>query len=109
MTRRAGNDTLFAASTPHRRHPCTPFAPFALLAAALALIAGAPGASAQTADDVELGRPDHSLTRDVLSVWAKNVEAGDQGRVKFEMLPKHPSAPPGRSMRCATAWSMSRS
>jgi TRAP-type C4-dicarboxylate transport system substrate-binding protein len=39
--------------------------------------------------------PTTSLTRDVLTVWAKNVEAATQGRVKFEMLPKHPSAPPG--------------
>ena len=39
--------------------------------------------------------PTHSLTRDVLAVWAKNVEKATGGRVKFEMLPKHPSAPPG--------------
>ena len=70
--------------------------PFALLAAALALIAGAPAASAPTVLTMSswVG-PTHSLTRDVLTVWAKNVEAATQGRVKFEMLPKHPSAPPG--------------
>ena len=39
--------------------------------------------------------PTHSLTRDVLSVWAQNVEKATSGRVKFTMLPKHPSAPPG--------------
>jgi TRAP-type C4-dicarboxylate transport system substrate-binding protein len=31
----------------------------------------------------------------VLGVWAKKVEAATAGRVKFEMLPKHPSAAPG--------------
>ena len=39
--------------------------------------------------------PTHSLTRDVLVVWAKQVEKATSGRVKFEMLPKHPSAAPG--------------
>ena len=39
--------------------------------------------------------PTHHLTRDVLQVWAANVEKATNGRVKFQMLPKHPSAPPG--------------
>jgi TRAP-type transport system periplasmic protein len=39
--------------------------------------------------------PTHALTRDVLTVWAQNVEKATQGRVKFQMLPKHPSSPPG--------------
>jgi len=39
--------------------------------------------------------PSHSLTKDVLAVWAQNVEKATNGRVKFQMLPKHPSAPPG--------------
>jgi TRAP-type C4-dicarboxylate transport system substrate-binding protein len=39
--------------------------------------------------------PTHSLTRDVLVAWSKEVEKATNGRVKFEMLPKHPSAPPG--------------
>ena len=39
--------------------------------------------------------PTHSLTRDVLVAWSKEVEKATSGRVKFEMLPKHPSAPPG--------------
>ena len=69
---------------------------FATLTATFALAAGATGAYAQTTLTMSswVG-PTHSLTRDVLSVWAKNVEAATQGRVKFEMLPKHPSAPPG--------------
>ncbi len=39
--------------------------------------------------------PSHLLTKDVLSVWAQNVEKATNGRVKFQMLPKHPSAAPG--------------
>src|SRR6187397_1811502 len=70
--------------------------PFALLAAALALIAGAPAASAQTVLTMSSWvPPTHSLTRDVLVAWSKEVEKATNGRVKFEMLPKHPSAPPG--------------
>ena len=70
--------------------------PLALLAAALALIAGAPAASAQTVLTMSSWvPPTHSLTRDVLLAWSKEVEKATGGRVKFEMLPKHPSAPPG--------------
>jgi TRAP-type C4-dicarboxylate transport system substrate-binding protein len=39
--------------------------------------------------------PQHLLTKDVLAVWAQNVEKATNGRVKFQMLPKHPSAAPG--------------
>jgi TRAP-type C4-dicarboxylate transport system substrate-binding protein len=39
--------------------------------------------------------PSHALTKDVLAVWAQNVEKASNGRVKLQMLPKHPSAPPG--------------
>ena len=67
----------------------------AALAATLALVAGAP-AHAQTVLTMSSWvPPTHSLTRDVLMVWAKQVEQATNGRVKFEMLPKHPSAPPG--------------
>jgi TRAP-type transport system periplasmic protein len=66
------------------------------LAAAFALLAAAPAASAQTVLTMSSWVPlTHSLTRDVLMVWAKEVEKATNGRVKFEMLPKHPSAPPG--------------
>jgi TRAP-type C4-dicarboxylate transport system substrate-binding protein len=65
------------------------------LAAAFALIAGTP-ASAQTVLTMSSWvPPTHSMTRDVLMVWAKEVEQATSGRVKFEMLPKHPSAAPG--------------
>ncbi|MGZ5133064.1 MAG: TRAP transporter substrate-binding protein, partial [Caldimonas sp.] len=39
--------------------------------------------------------PNHLLTKDVLVVWANSVEKATNGRVKFQMLAKHPSAPPG--------------
>ena len=39
--------------------------------------------------------PTHSLTRDVLAVWAKDVERVTNGHVKLQMLPKHPVAAPG--------------
>jgi TRAP-type C4-dicarboxylate transport system substrate-binding protein len=39
--------------------------------------------------------PNHLLTRDVLQVWAASVEKATNGRVKFQMLAKHPSSPPG--------------
>jgi TRAP-type transport system periplasmic protein len=39
--------------------------------------------------------PQHHLTANVLQVWASDVEKATGGRVKFTMLPKHPSAPPG--------------
>jgi len=39
--------------------------------------------------------PQHHLTASVLQVWANDVEKATGGRVKFTMLPKHPSAPPG--------------
>src|SRR5438034_6755071 len=39
--------------------------------------------------------PQHHLTSVVLQGWANEVEKATSGRVKFQMLPKHPSAPPG--------------
>jgi TRAP-type C4-dicarboxylate transport system substrate-binding protein len=39
--------------------------------------------------------PQHHLTSVVLQGWADEVEKATSGRVKFTMLPKHPSAPPG--------------
>ncbi len=39
--------------------------------------------------------PSHLLTKDVLGGWAQQVEKATDGRVKLQMLPKHPSAPPG--------------
>ena len=39
--------------------------------------------------------PQHHLTGVVLQGWANEVEKATNGRVKLQMLPKHPSAPPG--------------
>jgi TRAP-type transport system periplasmic protein len=39
--------------------------------------------------------PAHPLTKNVVVVWGDQVEKATNGRVKFQMLPKHPSAPPG--------------
>jgi len=39
--------------------------------------------------------PSHLLTKDVLGGWAQEVEKATNGRVKLQMLPKHPSAAPG--------------
>jgi TRAP-type C4-dicarboxylate transport system substrate-binding protein len=39
--------------------------------------------------------PSHLLTKDVLAVWAQNVEKATDGRVKFRMLAKHPAAAQG--------------
>jgi TRAP-type C4-dicarboxylate transport system substrate-binding protein len=39
--------------------------------------------------------PSHPLTRDVLGGWAAAVEKATNGRVKMQMLAKHPVAAPG--------------
>ena len=39
--------------------------------------------------------PTHHITAVVLQGWANEAERVTNGRVKFTMLPKHPSAPPG--------------
>jgi TRAP-type C4-dicarboxylate transport system substrate-binding protein len=72
----------------------TKLLPAVLLAGALA---GAPPASAQTTTLTMSSwvSPQHHLTSVVLQGWANEVEKATQGRVKLQMLPKHPSAPPG--------------
>ncbi|HWK83245.1 MAG TPA: TRAP transporter substrate-binding protein [Caldimonas sp.] len=69
---------------------------FAALAATLLLAALPFTVSAQTTLTMSswVG-PNHLLTRDVLQVWAASVEKATNGRVKFQMLAKAPSAPPG--------------
>lgn len=39
--------------------------------------------------------PMHHLSSHVTQGWATEVEKATAGRVKFQMLPKHPSSPPG--------------
>src|SRR6266705_5719910 len=68
---------------------------------ALAVLVGAlagtvPPALAQTTLTMSSWvSPQHHLTSVVLQGWANEVEKATNGRVKFQMLPKHPSAPPG--------------
>jgi TRAP-type transport system periplasmic protein len=62
----------------------------------LGLVAVARPAPAQTTLTMSSWvSPQHHLTANVLQVWANDVEKATSGRVKFTMLPKHPSAPPG--------------
>jgi len=61
-----------------------------------AIAAGAQPALAQTTLTMSSWvSPQHHLTSVVLQGWANEVEKTTNGRVKFQMLPKHPSAPPG--------------
>ncbi len=66
-------------------------------ALAIATIVGwSPAAQAQTTLTMSSWvPPTHLITKDVLQVWANNVEKATNGRVKLRMLPKHPSAAPG--------------
>jgi TRAP-type C4-dicarboxylate transport system substrate-binding protein len=69
---------------------------FVLAALAAGLIAAAQPALAQTTLTMSSWvSPQHHLTSVVLQGWATEVEKATNGRVKFQMLPKHPSAPPG--------------
>ena len=66
------------------------------LAGLAAVLATAQPAPAQTTLTMSswVG-PTHHLTSVVLQGWANEVEKATGGRVKLQMLPKHPSAPPG--------------
>jgi TRAP-type transport system periplasmic protein len=60
------------------------------------LVAAAQPALAQTTLTMSSWvSPQHHLTSVVLQGWATEVEKATNGRVKFTMLPKHPSAAPG--------------
>src|ERR671934_19306 len=64
-------------------------------AAALAPLAQPAAAQTTTLTMSSWVSPSHLLTKDVLAVWGQQVEKATNGRVKLQMLPKHPSAPPG--------------
>jgi TRAP-type C4-dicarboxylate transport system substrate-binding protein len=68
-----------------------------LVVALLVGLAAVPPATAQTTTLTMSSwvSPQHHLTATVLQGWAAEVEKATGGRVKFTMLPKHPSAPPG--------------
>jgi TRAP-type transport system periplasmic protein len=69
---------------------------FLLAALTTGLIAVAQPAVAQTTLTMSSWvSPQHHLTSVVLQGWATEVEKATNGRVKFTMLPKHPSAAPG--------------
>jgi len=65
------------------------------LGAGLAALAATPCAAETTLTISSWVSPQHPLTKNVLMVWAANVEKATNGRIKFQVLPKHPSAPPG--------------
>jgi TRAP-type C4-dicarboxylate transport system substrate-binding protein len=68
----------------------------ALVIALSGLAAAAQPALAQTTLTMSSWvSPQHHLTSTVLQGWATEVEKATTGRVKFQMLPKHPSAAPG--------------
>ena len=67
-----------------------------VFAAVAGTLAAAPPALAQTTLTMSSWvSPTHHITAVVLQGWANEAEKVTQGRVKFQMLPKHPSAPPG--------------
>jgi TRAP-type transport system periplasmic protein len=67
-----------------------------LAVVAVGVLAQAHAAAAQTTLTMSSWvSPQHHLTSTVLQGWATEVEKATNGRVKFQMLPKHPSAPPG--------------
>src|SRR6266705_2205530 len=69
---------------------------FVLAALAGSVLAAAQPAVAQTTLTMSSWvSPQHHLTSVVLQGWATEAEKATNGRVKFQMLPKHPSAPPG--------------
>jgi TRAP-type transport system periplasmic protein len=67
----------------------------ALAAATLAAALSQPAAAQTTLTMSSWVSPSHLLTKDVLAVWGQQVEQATNGRVKVQMLPKHPSAAPG--------------
>lgn len=69
------------------------------LAIALAIALGLPGVQSAGAQSTltmsSMVSPLHHLSTHVTQGWAIEVEKATAGRVKFQMLPKHPAAPPG--------------
>ena len=73
----------------------TAFAASAIVAAAALAVLSQPVAAQTTLTMSSWVPPSHLLTKDVLAVWGQQVEKATNGRVKLQMLPKHPSAAPG--------------
>src|SRR5207249_5842882 len=66
-----------------------------LAAAAFAMLVQPAAAQTTTLTMSSWVSPSHLLTKDVLAGWGQQVEKATNGRVKLQMLPKHPSAAPG--------------
>ena len=73
----------------------TAFAASAVIAATGLAVLSQPVAAQTTLTMSSWVAPNHLLTKDVLAVWGQQVEKATNGRVKLQMLPKHPSAAPG--------------
>jgi TRAP-type C4-dicarboxylate transport system substrate-binding protein len=74
----------------------TALAASAIIAAAALAVSSQPAAAQTTTLTMSSWvSPSHLLTKDVLAVWGQQVEKATDGRVKLQMLPKHPSAAPG--------------
>src|SRR6476469_748578 len=74
----------------------TALAASAIMAAAILAVLSQPAAAQTTTLTMSSWvSPSHLLTKDVLGVWAQQVDKATDGRVKLQMLPKHPSAAPG--------------
>ena len=67
---------------------------FAALAGSV-VVAAQPALAQTTLTMSSWVSPTHHITAVVLQGWANEAEKITNGRVKFQMLPKHPSAPPG--------------
>jgi TRAP-type transport system periplasmic protein len=64
--------------------------------AATAILGMAAHANAQTTLTISTwAPPNHLMTKVFIQGWAEDVEKATQGRVKFRLLAKHPSAPAG--------------
>ncbi len=64
--------------------------------AALTCLSGAASGRAETTLTISTwAPPNHLMSKVVVQGWAEEVEKATQGRVKFRMLAKHPTAPPG--------------
>lgn len=68
--------------------------PFLASAALAALLSIAPAHAQTTLTASSWVPPAHPLTANIFVPWLKEVEAATQGRVKFNLLPKAPVAPP---------------
>src|SRR5438045_4384695 len=88
--------TTGGPAVPHREESMSKV-PALVIAALLVGLAAVPPTLAQitTLTMSSWVSPQHHLTANVLQGWATEVEKATSGRVKFTMLPKHPSAPPG--------------